>query len=159
MSYKETDANNENLTSGQIPEKESDAFAARLKQAIGDVSVRAFSLKSGVSESTLRAYLTGNSDPSRRALVAMARAADVSVGWLATGEEPVDQASEEEHAYRLKMMLDTIETVEENCIKKNMHMEPKEKALLIKRIYEYLLKYEKNDADKEAINDLINLAS
>jgi len=65
--------------------KDLEAFAERLDQSIHDTSVRSFSRKCGVSETALRAYLAGKSDPSRRALVAMAKTAGVSVSWLATG--------------------------------------------------------------------------
>ncbi len=65
--------------------EDSDAFAERLSQSIRSISVRSFSRKCGVSETALRAYIAGKSDPSRRALVAMARTAGVSVDWLATG--------------------------------------------------------------------------
>jgi hypothetical protein len=41
----------------------------------------------GIPNGTLHGYFTG-SEPSRTALVALARAADVSVHWLATGEGP-----------------------------------------------------------------------
>lgn len=64
---------------------ESDAFADRLGQVIGDEPVSSFARRCGFGESTLRGYLTG-ADPSRLRLVAMARAANVSVLWLATGE-------------------------------------------------------------------------
>jgi phage repressor protein C with HTH and peptisase S24 domain len=36
-------------------------------------------------------YLAGKSDPSRRALIAIADATGVRVGWLAVGEEPKEQ--------------------------------------------------------------------
>lgn len=64
----------------------SDAFTDRLKAAIGDISVRAFASKAGVSDTVVRQYLSGKSEPSRTVLLAMARAAGVTVSWLATGE-------------------------------------------------------------------------
>jgi len=69
--------------------QKNDTFAERLEQsiAISSTSVRSFSRKCGVSETALRAYIAGKSDPSRRALISMARAAGVSVGWLAAGSD------------------------------------------------------------------------
>jgi len=66
--------------------QEPDTFGKRLKQVIHGASIRGFSRKCGVSETALRAYIAGNRDPSRRALIAMARAASVSVGWLVAGD-------------------------------------------------------------------------
>jgi transcriptional regulator with XRE-family HTH domain len=45
--------------------------------------------KSGLSRRVLDKYRTGKSDPSRARLVALAKAADVRVDWLATGEGPM----------------------------------------------------------------------
>lgn len=41
---------------------------------------------SGVGRTTLNDYLTGSSDPTREKLIAIAKAAGVSLAWLATGE-------------------------------------------------------------------------
>lgn len=60
-------------------------FPERLKQAIGGGSARAFAREAGLSETVLRQYLAGQSEPTRPALIAMARTACVSVEWLATG--------------------------------------------------------------------------
>jgi phage repressor protein C with HTH and peptisase S24 domain len=42
----------------------------------------------GVSPSAFRKWLRGEAEPSRERLVALARAAGVGVGWLASGEGP-----------------------------------------------------------------------
>lgn len=68
-------------------------FPDRLKQAITGKSVRAFARESGLSETVLRQYLTGQSEPTRPALIAIARTASVSVEWLATGYPVVPGAS------------------------------------------------------------------
>jgi len=43
----------------------------------------------GISKSAIDKYAQGRSDPSRSALMAMARAAGVSLQWLATGEDEI----------------------------------------------------------------------
>jgi len=53
------------------------------------MSVRGFSKSSGISESVLRRYLSGDSDPGMKALIAIARVSNVNVLWLATGEGPM----------------------------------------------------------------------
>jgi SOS-response transcriptional repressor LexA len=72
---------------------ETDDFPARLKQAMGGSSIRGFARECGFSDTVLRQYLNGQSEPTRPALLAMARTANVSVEWLASGQVPTsDQA-------------------------------------------------------------------
>lgn len=67
---------------------DSELFIARLRKAIGDVSIRAFAERCGVSEGALRANLRGT-EPSRSALINISRASGVNLEWLATGEGPM----------------------------------------------------------------------
>lgn len=71
----------------------SDAFPARLKEAIGDTSVRAFSRKADLSEGVVRQYLSAKSEPSRSAVLSMSKTAGVRLEWLVegTGEKWRDQ--------------------------------------------------------------------
>lgn len=46
-----------------------------------------------IPRSTFANYLSGRNDPKTGALVAIARAAGVSIGWLATGEGPMRPAA------------------------------------------------------------------
>ena len=71
------------------PATQADTFPTRLAGVIGDMSVRAFSRKAGVSDTYLRQCLAGRTEPTRTKLLAIARAGDVSVEWLATGAAPV----------------------------------------------------------------------
>ena len=64
-------------------------FAKRLGLTINGQSISGFSIKCRVSESLLRKYLAGDSLPGTDKLVAIARAADISLEWLATGDGPV----------------------------------------------------------------------
>lgn len=66
-------------------EPESGKFSERLREAIGSQSVLAFSKECGISDSLVRKYL-GGSLPGTDNLVIMARAAKVSIAWLAAGE-------------------------------------------------------------------------
>jgi transcriptional regulator with XRE-family HTH domain len=65
---------------------EADDFPARLKQAMGGSSIRGFARECGFSDTVLRQYLNGQSEPTRPALLAMARTANVRVEWLASGQ-------------------------------------------------------------------------
>lgn len=62
------------------------AFIVRLRQlAQAAGSASALAKVAGISQSGLHRYLSGG-EPSRKALVSLARAANVSLQWLATGE-------------------------------------------------------------------------
>jgi phage repressor protein C with HTH and peptisase S24 domain len=54
-------------------------------------SVSAFARSCGVSDSVVRKWLDGISDPSREYIVAVAQACGVSVGWLAAGEDVIER--------------------------------------------------------------------
>lgn len=79
-----------------VPDWNSDAFAARLKLAIGNESVNAFATRCGFSEGLLRKYLQG-SVPGFDKAAAIAVAAGVNLMWLATGNGLMRGFSQEEH--------------------------------------------------------------
>lgn len=71
-------------------------FSERLNIAIGKESSRSFARRTGLSETVMRKYLSGESTPNVERLVSIASAAGVSVGWLTAGEGatlPADQAA------------------------------------------------------------------
>ncbi|NMG67445.1 helix-turn-helix domain-containing protein [Azoarcus indigens] len=61
------------------------AFGERLLKTIGDESKRSFARRCGFSDGLLSAYLKGEKAPGMRHLVMIAKAAGVSLDWLATG--------------------------------------------------------------------------
>lgn len=61
-------------------------FNSRLSKLIGDSSLRSFGSLCGVSESVLRKYLRGTSEPGLGNLEKIASACNVTVAWL-IGEE------------------------------------------------------------------------
>ncbi len=65
------------------------AFIARLQEIVRHwPSADRLARATGVSPSAFRKWLRGDAEPSRERLVALAKAAGVSVGWLASGEGP-----------------------------------------------------------------------
>ena len=63
------------------------AFLARLSECVSRAgSLYALAKRAGLKPPTIRKYLRG-SEPARPFLIAIAKAADVSVQWLATGDE------------------------------------------------------------------------
>jgi len=91
---------------------EFDDFPGRLKEVLGEKSIRGFARECGFSDTVLRQYLNGQSEPTRPALLAIARTADVSVEWLATGQ-PVagakdsSKASAEKYIYKDPLAFET----------------------------------------------------
>lgn len=77
-------------------EIEEDSFPARLKKVMGDKSIRAFARECGISDTVLRQYLIGQSEPTRPALLAIASTVHVSLDWLIAG-----QGNAEEPSYKL----------------------------------------------------------
>lgn len=65
------------------------SFKDRLNSVIPDRGKAAFARTAGIGQATLHQYLSGESEPGMKALIAIANAADVSLLWLATGEGPM----------------------------------------------------------------------
>lgn len=64
-------------------------FPDRLKMAIGEKSARSFALQCGLSPTVMHQYLSGKSEPTRPAIIAIANTAEVNPGWLLTGDGPM----------------------------------------------------------------------
>lgn len=76
-------------------------FAERLKEAIGDETVRSFSRRCGLSEATLRDYLKGSSYPTIDRLQKIAVTAGMPMAWfinepLAINEAPASYIADTE---------------------------------------------------------------
>lgn len=69
------------------------AFKDRLKLVVESFStIREMARKAGLSESAIRKWLKGDSEPSLGNLVTLARIGQVRVEWLATGQGPMRKA-------------------------------------------------------------------
>lgn len=72
-----------------IADQPDDGFVARLRQLVLRAgSASALARKAGISPGGLSRYLNGG-DPSRRVLIALAKATGADIGWLASGEGPM----------------------------------------------------------------------
>ncbi len=69
------------------------SFPDRLQKAVGDKSVRSFAAECGMSDTVVRQYLSGKSEPTRPAIIAIARVAGCSIEWLLTGEGPMKRGA------------------------------------------------------------------
>ena len=74
----------------------SDQFKSRLKEAMAGESNRIFADKCALSEGTLRRYLLGETFPPLDTLERIANAAEVSLAWLASGEEAMKREEVQE---------------------------------------------------------------
>ncbi len=61
-------------------------FSARLRNAIGDETNRAFADKCSISEGALRNYLKGHTTPDLDTLRKISEVSGYNLGWLASGE-------------------------------------------------------------------------
>ncbi len=71
---------------GVIQQDQIIPFPERLKEAIGDNSIRSLAIKCNLDPKTLRNYLSGKQYPTLDRLAAIADASGKSINWLATGE-------------------------------------------------------------------------
>ncbi|MEN1479849.1 helix-turn-helix transcriptional regulator, partial [Pseudomonas aeruginosa] len=85
MGYEQTDGAPTELSGHPIPQDGIGYFKIRLKQAISSHSLRGFSKECGLSEATLRSYLSGETFPTLDRLEQIAQAAGTSAMWLAFG--------------------------------------------------------------------------
>ncbi|MDH3999584.1 MAG: helix-turn-helix domain-containing protein, partial [Desulfuromonadales bacterium] len=76
-------ANTEDSSELLIVDGRIGRFPERLKEGMNGKSARAFSHECELSDKMVRQYLSGQSEPTRPALIALADAANVRVEWLA----------------------------------------------------------------------------
>lgn len=85
-------------------------FPDRLSYILDGQSVRAFARNAGVSDTFLRQCLSGQTEPTRTKLLALAAAGGVSVEWLAAGNTPATNAAGDNSA-ATQTSMDTLEAV------------------------------------------------
>lgn len=66
----------------------ADGFADRLRRAIGNLSQREYARRVGVSETTIRSYLSGETYPGLDKIASLAMVGGVEPIWLASGVSP-----------------------------------------------------------------------
>ena len=94
MPYSESDAGKVTKERHPFPQERIGCFKDRLKMVKATQSLRGFSKHCGLSEATLRSYLSGDTYPTLDRLMQIALAAEVSPTWLAfgDGEESLDNS-------------------------------------------------------------------
>jgi transcriptional regulator with XRE-family HTH domain len=67
-----------------------DLFGERMQKIADNTGgITSISKKTGISPRSIKGYIDGDNDPSRKKLIALAEAADVSIEWLVTGCGPM----------------------------------------------------------------------
>lgn len=77
------------ITAGDRAKSYLKGFPGRLREMIGDESIRSFSRRCGISETTMRGYLEGKNIPTLEKVILIVEAGgaiDASVEWLSTGK-------------------------------------------------------------------------
>lgn len=127
--------NDNSPNTASTPEASANGFPERLASIIGSSSVRAFARKTGVSDTFLRQCLAGRTDPTRAKLIAIARAANTSLEWLATGQQSAAPAM---HTRLDPARLRSIIEITEAIIDERGHiLSPHQKAQLITSLYQH----------------------
>lgn len=152
-------------TKVNVQDANIDAFSERIsiaiKRAGGSTKMAGIA---GVSTSVLSKWRRGESDPSRARLVKMARAAGVSVQWLATGEGSPDQGAAAPTAKpgRPDIDLDTLEEVVVKVLalldQRRPDLSAKARARIVRLVYEFYINQEK-PMDEASLNNVIELAA
>lgn len=111
-----------------FPATGKETFKDRLKQLIGERSVRAAAKDWGLSVSTLNNYLNRGTEPTLGVINTIAHVEQTSIDWLANGVEPAKAAThkyEEHDNHQLRqawlMVFDALEPSEANALLKTIH--------------------------------------
>lgn len=96
-------------------------------------SIRSFASRCGLSDSTIRHYIAETSEPTLGKIEMIARACNVSVGWLVAGEEKdvvLDKA----------LFKQIAQVIEDRLDEKNASLSIAKKMELICILYEEILR-------------------
>ncbi|PMR77058.1 transcriptional regulator [Billgrantia endophytica] len=114
--------------------------------------------KAGVSTSVLRKWRAGQSEPTLSSLVRMARAANLSVEWLATGEGRPDAGpASGQWLIDLETLEDVIIRTRRIFDRKRLALKPEVEARIIRLVYEFSLR-QGQPMDDASLNNIVELA-
>lgn len=132
-------------------------MAARLRDLKGERALATFARRSGVEESSLRAYTKRGVKPGLDHLVAICRAGNISLDWLATGQGPVHSAAHSPVTFQDPVRLRlTIEAVEQGLRAIGRTLPPDKYAQLVVAAYKLMASPQ---ADHAAVVDFIKATS
>lgn len=137
----------------------SDDFPGRLGKLIGDSSVRAFARKAGVSDTFLRQCLAGRTEPTRTKLLALARAGETTVEWLATGggsRHAVAESGGPHSGLDRTLLESVIAAVEQVLGETGCSLSADRKALLVTVLYEMHTGHERSPITRDEVLKLVS---
>ena len=132
----------------QFTENDSLQFASRLKALVDSYkSASALAREIGVVEGTIRKWANGLSQPKIGETINLAKALDVNLLWLATGEGPRDKGEENQEAPKeeppgplnMERLKQAIEAVDRGLQDHHKVMHPTPKAALVAAVYDLLM--------------------
>lgn len=141
-----------------VPAWNVDVFAARLTEVMERRKISAYAMEkhTGIAQTLVRKYMKGSSIPGADKLVAMAKALNVSVTWLATGQEDQAPLGQPQIDYDKleEVMIKTLRLFQDRGVK----IKPESQARIIRLIYEYVQRQGK-EMDAASLNNIIELAA
>lgn len=150
-----------NVEAGKV-----DAFGERISIAIQRVGgATRMAEMASVSTSVLRKWRAGQSEPQLTSLVSMARAAGVTVEWLATGEGSPDKGAESPSKQGFgpaEIDLDLLESVATTALEeleaRRIRLEPAAQARLLRVLYRHFAS-RGEQPDLGTVSNIIDLAA
>lgn len=129
-----------------------DGFPERLRLVLGKKSARAFAAVCGLSSAAMHQYLSGKTEPSRPALVAIATHAGVDLNWLVMGVGPMPSTVPVRAGAALvyRDIYDEIILKVDACATRRSLVIPREK---LPKVYHYL--YERSGQDHHLSEDAL----
>lgn len=117
--------------------------------------------KMGMSTSVLRSWRSGNSDPSRSSLLKMAKASNLSISWLASGEgSPYPNTPPQQVAKHIDLdpLEEVITKIRQLFLHQKLDIRPEAEARIIRLVYEFYLR-QGHQMDEASLNNIVELAS
>lgn len=131
----------EEPSEGDVDHTTGSDVGARLLEALGSTTIAELSRRSGVGYSVIRKYL-GGAMPGLDKASALARALDVRLDWLATGEGPMRPESDEGgmpervDTVLLESCIDLVERAQETAAALGRGWDAALRASMAARIYD-----------------------
>lgn len=150
-----------NVQAGKV-----DAFGERISLAVKKAGgATKLAEMTGLSTSVLRSWRSEKSDPSRTSLIKVAKAAGISLEWLATGEGSPDQGAEVPSKQGIgasEFDLDLLESVATTALKeleaRRIRLEPAAQARLLRVLYRHFAS-KGEQPDHDTVSNIIDLAA
>lgn len=141
-----------------VPSWNSDAFSERLKKALGDRSPYYIEKKTGIAQSLVRKYLSGQSIPGTDKLVILADVCGVSISWLATGEGSQDDKAVVVSDAALNTLEDITVKVLELLDRRRPELSAEARGRIVRLVYDFYIRQEK-PMDEASLTNVIELAA